>query len=141
VSFFQAIASHPWFLSALMLLMFIGSLVLMPLVVVLLPEDYFSRRVRHPALWAEYHPVLRALMLLVKNLSGVVLVLAGITMLVLPGQGVLTILAGLVLLDFPGKFHCERWLIRRTPINRAVNWLRHKSGRSTLLLPDQEPTL
>ena len=118
--------------------MFVGSLLLMPLIVILLPADYFLHPARRPALWARYHPVLRGLILVLKNLLGVVLLLGGVTMLILPGQGVLTILAGLILMDFPGKYQCEVWLICRAPLDRALNWLRLKSGRDGLCFPREQ---
>jgi hypothetical protein len=60
--------------------------------------------------------------------------LMGVAMLVLPGQGVLTIITGLLLLDFPGKYRFERWLVRRGPVLRGVNWLRDRAGRQALRL-------
>ena len=82
-----------------------------------------------------YHPVLRVLFLIVKNVCGIVLVLMGVAMLVLPGQGILAILIGLLFLDFPGKFAMERWLVERRPVIHAINWLRAKAHREPLDLP------
>jgi hypothetical protein len=76
--------------------------------------------------------------LVAKNLCGVVLILAGIVMLVLPGQGILTILVGLICVDFPGKFAFERWAIRRRGVIHSINWLRKKAGREPLMSPDEE---
>jgi hypothetical protein len=82
------------------------------------------------------HPVIRFLILIIKNIFGMVLLLAGISMLVLPGQGILTIMMGLVLLNFPGKRRFERWLIRKQSILRALNWLRRRAGHAPLLEPE-----
>ena len=68
---------------------------------------------------------------------GMGLIVAGVAMLFIPGQGVLTILIGIMLMNFPGKHALERWLIRRRPIFRSVNWMRAKSGRPPLLLPPE----
>jgi hypothetical protein len=121
---------EPWMLGLLFVVTFFGTLLFVPWVVVRLPADYFQYRKRHPVPWGTYHPVLRALFLVGKNLLGLLLVLTGLAMLVLPGQGLLTMLIGIMLLDFPGKFRCERWLVRRKPVLRAVNWLRIKRHRA-----------
>jgi hypothetical protein len=67
-----------------------------------------------------------------KNLLGLVLVLAGIAMMLLPGQGLLTVFVGLLLLEFPGKHRLERRLIGWGPIYRAINRLRRRAGRPPL---------
>ncbi len=78
------------------------------------------------------HPALRWFGLAVKNVLGLVLLLAGIAMLVRPGQGVLTILMGIALLDFPGKRQLERRLIALPTVLRTINKLREKFGRPPL---------
>jgi hypothetical protein len=70
-----------------------------------------------------------------KNLLGVVFVVAGLLMLFLPGQGILTLLVGLVIMNYPGKFALERWLIQRPYVMHAVNWLRKKYNHPPLLAP------
>jgi ABC-type Fe3+ transport system permease subunit len=96
------------------------------IVLVRLPQDYFLQR-RGPLIdrlrrnsWG------KNLLLVGKNLLGVVLVLAGVLMLVLPGQGIITVLAGLVLLDYPRKHEVERKIVSRKPVRRAINWLRER---------------
>jgi hypothetical protein len=116
---------EPWIVAAIFAVSFFGSLLFVPWLVIRLPADYFLDR-RRKSPWRNLHPALRVLLLIGKNLLGIVLVLMGIAMLVLPGQGLLTILIGTLLLDFPGKFRCQRWMIRRKSIRRAVNWLRNK---------------
>lgn len=112
---------------------FVGTLILVPVLVVRLPANYFAYpgRRRHP--WLTVHPILRFLLLVGKNMLGVILMSAGILMLVLPGQGILTILIGLTLIDFPGKFIFERWLVTRPAVLKSVNWLRQKAGRQPLV--------
>ena len=107
---------------------FVGTLLIIPVLVARIPEDYFlpDRKRQKPG---HVHPVMRLVLLIAKNALGVVLILVGIVMLVAPGQGLLTILMGLLLMDFPGKYRLERWLISRRPIYKSVNWLRGKSGR------------
>jgi hypothetical protein len=103
--------------------------------VVRLPPDYFTEQRRRPLGSWEQHPVLRPIMLIVKNLLGIVLLSAGLLMLVVPGQGLLTIAVALVLLDFPGKFRVERWLATRPAVWRSLNWLRKRLGREPLQKP------
>ncbi|MBN1482663.1 hypothetical protein EH223_11770 [candidate division KSB1 bacterium] len=114
---------------------FVGTLILVPVLIVRLPTDYFAHPGRRRKPWLSLFPLLRLVLLIGKNLLGLVLLSAGILMLVLPGQGILTILIGLTLIDFPGKFAFERWLVMRKPVQQTVNWLRHRAGRPPLILP------
>ena len=124
-------------LSVLSVLMFVGSLTAIPWLAVRIPADYFARRQHLLADRLQpLHPVLRWLLLSLKNALGVVLVLAGVAMLVLPGQGILTILMGLMMLDFPGKFTLELRLVRQPLVIGAINWIRVKAGRPPLELPE-----
>lgn len=115
------------------LLTFVGTLILVPVLVVRLPEDYFSRTSRRRKPWISIHTPLQLALILGKNALGLVLLAAGLFMLVLPGQGILTILIGLTLLNFPGKFRFERWLVTRRPVLRSINWLRRRANRPPLL--------
>jgi len=119
-------------------LMFVGSLLAVPWFVVHIPTDYFVRRQHFVNRWRPRHPLLRVLLLTLKNLGGVVLVLAGVAMLVLPGQGILTILIGLMFLDFPGKLRLERRLAAQPAVTRAINWMRAKAHRPPLELPQTD---
>lgn len=105
--------------------------VLLPIVVVRLPADYFVRehRIGHGRRgWVDW------LWHLGKNALGGVFVLAGLAMLVLPGQGLLTILIGLLMMDFPGKRRFERRLVGRPVILRQINRLRERRGRPPLVV-------
>jgi hypothetical protein len=125
-------------LSVVSALMFVGSLLCVPWLVVRIPTDYFVRRQHIVDRLRPRHPLVRAALLAFKNVCGVVLVLAGIAMLVLPGQGILTILVGLMCLDFPGKFYLEQRLARQRPVIAAINWIRVKAHRQPLILPHME---
>src|SRR5262249_48716926 len=124
-----------WWLGALSVLMFVGTLVALPLVVVRLPADYFKRDPQHATRHHKQSAVLRLLGLLGKNLLGIVLVCTGVAMLVLPGQGILTILIGLMLLNFPGKRALEQRLVRQPTVLRAMNWMRAKAHQPALESP------
>lgn len=111
--------------------MFVGSLLAVPIVLARIPADYFVRE--RPRTKEEGgHPVLRIAGRILKNLAGAVFLLAGIAMLALPGQGLLTIFIGLWLLDFPGKRKLELKLIRRPRVLRSINWLRRKAKQPPL---------
>ena len=119
-------------LGFLSLLMFIGTLLIIPILVLRIPEDYFVREKRYPSRWSKHHPVIRYTVSIVKNLSGAVFIMAGIAMLFFPGQGILTILIGITLMNFPGKFQLERWIISHRPVRKAIQWLREKARRPPL---------
>ncbi len=120
-------------LAATTIITFMATLIVVPVLVVRIPPDYFSRRKRHRKPWANHHPVVRAILLTGKNALGYILVVAGIIMLVLPGQGIFTILIGIMLLNFPGKYQLERWIATRRPVLRSINWLRRRAGRAPLV--------
>lgn len=112
---------------------FLGTLAAVPVLVGLIPEDYFARDRRptpHPPTMAAR--AARLLLLLVKNLVGLLILAAGLVMLVLPGQGLLTILLGLLLMDFPGKYALERHLARQPKVRASIDWLRKRRNRPPL---------
>lgn len=120
--------------SGISLLLFIATLVFIPIFVARIPADYFTGTGR-AATSAIRHPASAFAGRIVKNVVGVFLILAGIAMLVLPGQGIITILIGLAFLDFPGKQRLEQRLVRQPHVFRTLNWIRQKAGRPPLLLP------
>jgi hypothetical protein len=103
--------------------------------VIRLPADYFTGKRRRPLGSWDEKPVLRAILLVAKNLLGVLLLVAGVVMLLVPGQGLLSIAVALVLLDFPGKYRFERWLATRPAVWRSLNWLRKRAGHESLQKP------
>ena len=122
------------------LLLSIASLILLPWLVAQIPFDYFAHDRREPSKWKEFHPIFRFTVLVLKNIIGFTLLLAGVAMLVLPGQGLLSILMGLVLMDYPGKFQFERKIVSRPKLLQFINWLRRKQKQPPLLLevPDKQ---
>lgn len=107
------------------------------MMVLRLPPDYFTHTRRDPVYRHGTHPLVGWSMVLLKNLSGLVLVTLGIVMLFTPGQGLLTLIVGLMLLNFPGKYRLERRLVRLGPVIPALNWLRARWGRPPLMEPDR----
>ena len=125
-----------WWVTAVSATLTIGTLVAMPWVVSLIPDDYFATRERPPIVGRSERPVARWAARIGKNLLGVVLILFGLVMSVplVPGQGTIVALAGLLLVEFPGKRRLELWLIRRRGVLRVINWLRHRRGRPPLIV-------
>jgi len=116
-------------LAVISVITFIGTLVSIPALIICIPEDYFLHRSRPSSGGADDHSLQHLVLTGIKNVFGVLFVLAGLAMLVLPGQGLLTILIGLMLMNFPGKYELERKLIRQKPVLAAVNRLRIRAGR------------
>ena len=117
-------------------LLFVLSLIGLPLALTRMPADFFSRPERRRLKLAErkrpfWFVVLRSL----KNALGGILLVLGLLMLFVPGQGLLTIFVALFLLDFPGKHRLQRWVISRPAVHRPVNALRRRARRPPLQLP------
>lgn len=118
-----------WFTSISLALALV-SIVVLPVMVIYMPKDYFlgahrRRRRGFSTTWV----------LLIRNLCAFLLMVAGLLMLVLPGQGLLTLLAALIISDIPGKYRMERWLVLRPGILRAINWLRRKYAKPAVIAP------
>ena len=112
---------------------FVGTLFAIPMILVRLPADYFDTRT--PRHWMkDHHPVLRLSGLIVKNIVGIVFLLAGFAMLFLPGQGVLTMLIGISLMDFPKKRQLEAKMVGQPTVLGVINSMRQKFGKPPLTL-------
>jgi hypothetical protein len=106
--------------------MFVGTMVAVPIFFVKVPSDYFARpRSAHSL------PIR-----IMRTVIGVALIAFGIAMLVLPGQGVLTILVGLSILDVPLKDRMILKILRNPKVHRAIDDLRRKRGKEPLMVPD-----
>ena len=126
-----------WFVTGSVLSV-VASLVLTPWLVIRLPVDYFIHE-RRQVIEAKQHPLLKVLLVGLKNLAGWILILAGLALFLLPGQGLITLLAGLLITNYPGKFAFERWLVRRPHVLQSMNWLRRRAGCPPLLEPTGDP--
>ena len=123
-----------WWLAIGSVVMFVGSLLAVPWIVVRIPADYFSEVSRRHRRWEHFSWPVRWLLTFGKNALGVVFIVAGIAMLLLPGQGLLTLLFGVLLLDVPGKYHLERWIVTCGPVRRSIDYLRRRAGREALII-------
>ncbi len=132
-----------WGLGLISVVTSFGSLIVIPILVVRIPEDYFARSKPPPSRWRKRHPAVRISVLVIKNVLGAICILTGIAMLFLPGQGIITIVVGITLMNFPGKRTMERSIIQQRPIRGAVNWLRARAHHPPLQAPQrgdaQEP--
>ncbi len=109
--------------------MFVATLVVVPILVARAPQDFFVREERPP------RSALGWVGFAAKNLLGVVALVAGVLMLVLPGQGLLTLVVGVSLVDFPGKRRLQRWLVKKESVKRALGWLRKRAHKPDFQFP------
>ncbi len=134
----QTQATNFWWLIGISTFAFIATLIAVPVFVIQIPPDYFSRETRPETAWERQHSVVRTLGVLIKNMLGIILILMGIAMLILPGQGLLTIAVGLMVVDFPGKYRLERWLVSRVSVINGMNLLRKRFGKEPLDFLDRD---
>ena len=118
-------------LGVLSITMFLFSILLLPALIIRLPEDfYIEKENKHPQL----EPPKKFFRRLFLNSLGILLLIAGILMLFLPGQGLLTIAVAFIFLDFPRKKHLEYWVLNNTKILQVANWIRKRANCPPLRL-------
>jgi hypothetical protein len=124
------------------LVMLVGTSLLVPIVVARLPDDFFLSNRPQQRTASRRHWAVHLLLVVLRNLIGLPMVVAGVIMLVTPGQGVLSILVGLMLADFPGKHALLIRIVRVRRIRQMLNWIRRKAGKSLLQFDahDQRPS-
>lgn len=114
----------------------LAALLVTPFVVVLiiirLPADYFAHPEKRKARVLSRYPVVGYLFLFLKNLLGLLLLVAGFILLFMPGQGILTILIGLMFIDFPGKYRVERLILSKPGVRTSLNKLRQRFNQPPL---------
>ena len=113
-------------------LVFSLSLLSLPWLVAMIPEDYFLSQKRKRAILKNEVFGTWIVIFILKNSIGLLLITGGVLMLFLPGQGVLTIIAGLIMTDYPGKFELERRIVSNKKILEKLNWLRNKANQPNL---------
>ena len=118
--------------------LFVGSILAGWILILRMPVDYLTaddatRRQSHGR-----HMAWHLVVVVLRNLLGLVLVIAGIVMLITPGQGVLCILLGLTLIDFPGKHNLLVRLLGKPSILKTLNGVRGRAGRPPLETPDHQ---
>jgi len=133
------ISSEVWTALALLSgLMFVGGIVSIPWMLALIPRDYFLTHETYLSRWKTRRPLLRLLILILRNFVGLILFLMGAIMLITPGQGLLMMLLGLACSTFPGKRQLEMKILRQRGVLDSINWLRYKVNREPLQIPTEE---
>ena len=131
------IKDHAQWLITFSIVIFIVTLILVPAIIVRLPADYFSKTKRHNV--DSRRPVIQILSVIIKNILGGILLLAGFIMLFTPGQGLITLVAGIMIMNYPGKYKLERWLILRFHLLKPINWYRARHDREPLNISKPAP--
>jgi len=122
------------------ILTFIGSLIIIPWIIIRLPSDFFITR---KTIWnsaKQHHPALLITLLIIKNSIGMLLLAAGIIMLLMPGQGLLTIAIGLGLINFPRKHIFLSRIVQCPSVLKTLNWIRKKYHHPPFLAYHHEDT-
>lgn len=140
-AFFQTHETLFYIIGSASFFFFVGSLLSMPVLVGVLPEDYFARLPAYRRRRLVRHALLRPLYLFFKNVLGWILFLAGCAMLVLPGQGILTILVSLLFIDFPKRTEFILWIVRKPRIWRALQWLRKRRRKAPFRPPREKESV
>jgi archaellum biogenesis protein FlaJ (TadC family) len=114
---------------------FVGSLVAVPWLISRMPTDYFISHWQQVDQRRKRHPALALVTVVLRNLFGVLLLLAGFVMLFMPGQGLLTMLIGVCVMDFPGKRTLLKRISGQSSVQRGLNWVRRKKGKTEFVFP------
>lgn len=132
----MAHATLLWLLGSLSLIMFIGTIIALPLIIIYLPARFFNP-LEMAAQRAENElSASRIALIALKNAVGALLILAGLLMLVLPGQGLVTLLIGLSLVNFPGKRRLVCRLLQQPRVLGFINRIRTAANRPPVTPPN-----
>jgi hypothetical protein len=131
----SSISTVQWLglLGILSILTFIGSLLILPWLILRLSPEYFVRHRFDVIERHQRHRVLAIIIFVLRNTVGLGLLAAGMAMLVMPGQGILTMLIGLSFMDFPGKQRLLEKVVQSTRVQQSLNWIRKRGGREDLV--------
>lgn len=136
---FEALKTHEqlfWLLGLGSIALLIGTALLIPWLLILLPRDFFARMPEK--FFTGRHPVVAFLLVIFRNVVGALLLVSGIIMLFIPGQGLLTILVGLALIDFPGRHTLLMRLFSNPRVFNAANGVRRWAGKPDFLPANKE---
>ena len=108
--------------------------IVIPWLIVKMPEDYFSNPQRYN--WLDRKPArIRIPIRILKNVLAIALVILGAIMFLTPASGLFPILLGVALADVPGKSKLQRWILGKKTIRKSMNWLRRKFHRKPVQMP------
>ena len=108
--------------------------IVIPWLIVRMPEDYFSNPQRYNWLGRK-PPMIRIPIRILKNVLAFALVILGVVMFLTPASGLFPILLGVALADVPGKSKLQRWILGRKTIRKSMNWLRRKFHQKPVQMP------
>ncbi|HTL62087.1 MAG TPA: hypothetical protein VL261_10615 [Nitrospira sp.] len=115
----------------------VAAAIVIPWLIVRMPEDFFSHPQRYN--WLGRKPAsVRIPIRILKNLLAIALVIVGIVMFLTPASGLFPILLGVVLADVPGKLKLQRWILCRKTVRKSMNWLRGKFHRRPVQMPSEK---
>ena len=118
-------------LGGLSVLLFLGFLIAAPIYISRLPEDYLlEHKPGEKQKQNAFH--IHLFYVILKNILGVLLFVAGVSMLFLPGQGLITIIVGISLLSLPGKKRLIHKILAQRTVLRTVNRIRVKLHKPPL---------
>jgi hypothetical protein len=126
-----------WWISALSMVTFIVTLIIIPILVIRIPADYFRpKKQKTKPCYKNHFKTICFIGLVLKNLLGIIFILTGAAMLFLPGQGFITIMIGIMMLNFPGKSAIEQRIVQQPTVLHTINWIRGKASRPVLQIPE-----
>jgi hypothetical protein len=115
----------------------VAAAIVIPWLIVRMPEDFFSHPQRYN--WLGRKPAsVRIPIRILKNLLAIALVIVGIVLFLTPASGLFPILLGVVLADVPGKLKLQRWILCRKTVRKSMNWLRGKFHRRPVQMPSEK---
>jgi hypothetical protein len=115
----------------------VAAAIVIPWLIVRMPEDFFSHPQRYN--WLGRKPAsVRIPIRILKNLLAIALVIVGIVLFLTPASGLFPILLGVVLADVPGKLKLQRWILCRKTVRKSMNWLRGKFQRRPVQMPSEK---
>jgi hypothetical protein len=119
-----------FWLGIMSILTIIASIVLVPLFIKHIPIDYFTNSKYHQIKLNNAYNIAKFIL---RNILGLLLIIAGIIMLLTPGKGIISIIIGLFLMQFKGKYKLEKKLIQNDATFKTLNWIREKTNKKPFL--------
>jgi hypothetical protein len=124
-----------YLLGGISLSLTIITIIVVPLFLIYVPRDFFINE-EHNRRFGRIPFTMRIILIILKNITGVIIIAAGALMLILPGQGIITILIGVFLVDFPGKKRLLFYILRKPIVLNTINWIRKKNKRKDLIVEE-----
>ena len=112
------------------IIFFIINLLLIPFFISLIPVNYFINSQKDKL---KIKNLFNSILFIIKNIFGLILLLAGFIMLFTPGQGIFSMILGLFFVDFPNKHKLKKIVINHKPTFKALNYLRAKFNKPPFL--------